>query len=59
LMVMDKRMILLAIKSDIEFLASHNLMDYSLLLTVENRQQRSIRNVSHVDLDFILETMEN
>lgn len=48
--LLDKRKIMFSIKSDIDFLASHNIMDYSLLLIVEDKQTHTLRNVSQVDM---------
>lgn len=58
MLILDKRKLMLSIKQDVEFLAKHNLMDYSLLLTIEDQQQRIMRNVSAVDLDYLLESIE-
>ena len=58
LLILDKRKLMLSIKQDVEFLAKHKLMDYSLLLTIEDQQQRTLRRVSAVDLDYLLESIE-
>lgn len=37
----DKRKIMMAIKSDVEFLTVNNLVDYSLLLTIEDTKNKT------------------
>ena len=46
----DKKIIMNAIKADIDFLSSNNIMDYSLLIAVENKELIS-SEISHLKLE--------